>query len=117
MTDRKYVKIAFAMALSTASFNTSAYTGESAMNRCAAALTAELTGSNGAIPSYRLSDDSRFGPRLSETQVFHLDARDPKTGEVVARADCVVDHRARVKRLETLPLTAADSAERALSSN
>ena len=53
MKDRKYLKTAFAMALATASFNTGAYTGESAMNNCAAALTAELAGSNGVAPSYR----------------------------------------------------------------
>jgi hypothetical protein len=53
---------------------------------------------------------------LSGIEVYHLDVRDAETNAVLARADCVVDSRAKIKRLNKLPIDAADARERALSS-
>jgi len=50
---------------------------------------------------------------LKRREVIHLDARDPSSEEVVARADCTVDHRANVRELVNVSLDAADAAERA----
>lgn len=116
MTDRKIVKLGCALALAATPFSVSAFTADTAMNACAAALTAEMSEANGKTPAYSLDESSLDLGRLHTTSVFYLDARDPETREVVARADCVVDSRARVKRFELLPLDAADAAERSFSS-
>ena len=107
MTDRKIVKFGCALALATTPFSVSAYSADSAMNACAAALTARMSDASGTATAYSLDETSLDGGRLGELSIFYLDARDPKTQEVVARANCVVDSRARVKRITTLPLDAA----------
>ena len=112
MKTKHMIRLGSALALSLAPFTASAYTGESAMNACAEAFTAEITGEEIA---WRLDDESDVGGRLNGSQILHLDARDPKTNEVVARADCVVDSRARIKRLTTVPVDAKDASERALT--
>jgi len=112
MNKKSLVMLGSALALSALPFTVSAYTADKALNACAEAVTAEI--SSGEM-AYSISDESDSGHRVSGITVFHLDLHDPASDEVVARADCVVDARARVKRVKTLPLDAADASERALS--
>ena len=112
MKTKYMIRLGSALALSLAPFTASAYTGETAMNACAEAFTAEITGEEIA---WRLDEESDVAGRLNGSQILHLDARDPETNEVVARADCVVDSRARIKRLTTIPVDAKDASERALT--
>lgn len=112
MNTKAMITLGSALALSLAPFTASAYSTEKALNACAAALTAKI--SDGEM-AWRIDEDSFGSGNLTELSMFHLDARNPETDEVVARADCVVDNRARVKRLKTLPLDAEDAQERALS--
>ena len=112
MNKKSIAVLGSALALSLLPFSASAYTAETALNACAAALTTEMSGGELA---YKIDERSDGGKRLRGVETFHLDARDPASDEVVARADCVVDGRARVKWLKTLPLDAADASERALT--
>ena len=112
MNKKSIAVLGSALALSVFPFSASAYTAETALNACAAALTTEMSG--GEL-TYRIDESSGGAKRLRGVETFHLDARDPASDEVVARADCVVDGRARVKWLKTLPLDAADASERALT--
>jgi hypothetical protein len=112
MNTKAMVTLGSALALSLAPFTASAYTPEKALNACAAALTVKI--SDGEM-SWRIDEDSLGGGNLSELSMFHLDARNSETDEVVARADCVVDNRAKVKRIKILPLDAGDAKERVLS--
>ncbi len=112
MNRNKIINLACAFALSAAPFTAGAYTAEEAINNCAAALTAEMSVDGLA---YRIDEDSDTGGRLDRLQVIYMDARDSATDEVVARADCVVDSRARVLRLHTLPIDADDAQERSLT--
>lgn len=112
MNRNRIVNFSCALALSAAPFTASAYTAENAINACAAAMTEALSDNP---PAFRIDADSDTHGRLNGIEVFHMDARDPATDEVVARADCVVDSRARVRRLKTLPIDAADAEERSLT--
>ncbi len=112
MKTKHMIKLGSALALSLAPFTASAYTAETAMNACAEAFTAEITGEELA---WRLDEETDVDGRLNGSQILHRDARDPETNEVVARADCVVDSRARIKRLTTIPIDAKDASERALT--
>ena len=63
-----------------------------------------------------MSEDSSVSRSpLKVRETIHLDVRDPDSNEVVARADCVVDSRARVKRVVSVPLHEPDAAKRAAS--
>ena len=112
MKHRKIVVIGCALALSAAPFTAMAMTAENALEACAAAVTDKL--GDGGV-TWRLDEYKGFDGRLRGTEIFHLDVRDASTDELVARADCVVDERARVKRLKPLPLDAGDATERALT--
>lgn len=112
MNKKSIAVVGSALALSVLPFSASAYTADTALNACAAALTAEMSAGELA---YSIDESSGGTKRLTGMETFHLDARDPASNEIVARADCVVDGRARVKWLKTLPLDAADASERALT--
>jgi hypothetical protein len=53
--------------------------------------------------------------RMGRVELFHLDARDPESQEVVARADCWVNRSAEVQRLLPVPIEAEDAEKRAAS--
>jgi hypothetical protein len=55
--------------------------------------------------------------RMRRSEVFHLDAKDPDGAAVVARMDCVVNHKAEVTRLIMVPLDGKDARERATTFN
>jgi hypothetical protein len=108
------IKLGCALAVSLSPVAANAATGQDALEACMDALTKELAASHGSPLAARLSETTQApGERLRRSQVFHLDALDSRSQEVVARVDCVVDPRARVRSLNRLPLDAGDADERA----
>lgn len=85
------------------------------LESCVSALTKKISDVQGVGVEARISEDSRFGrSRLEGRSTFHLDARDPRSEEVVMRADCVVNSRGEVRSLIMLPKDAPDADERSL---
>lgn len=116
MNNRRILTIGCAVAVSLAPHGAWAASVQDGLDACASAVVGELAGDNGSPPEYRISDDSGGSrSRLRVRETIHLDVLDPGRNEIVARADCVVDSRARVKRLVSLPLSEPDAAERAVS--
>ena len=111
MNTKTLRKGGFTLALVLAPYTANAFTTENAIEACFDALGARM---NLGEMAFSIED---FGGerRLGELEMFYLDARGATSDEIVARADCVVDSRARVRRIKVLPLDAADASERALS--
>ena len=108
--------IGCALALSLAPFSANAVTESQALEACADALAGQISGTTGIETAYRLDQDlPASSRRMDEVEMFHLDARDPESQEVVARADCWVNKRAKVKRLVPVPIDAEDAEKRAAS--
>ena len=85
------------------------------LESCVSALTKEISDVQGVGVEARISEDSRYGQsRLEGRSTFHLDARDPRSQEIVLKAACVVNSRGEVRRLITLPADAPEAAERSL---
>jgi hypothetical protein len=88
-----------------------AASGREGLEACVQALTRTLSESQGAGVNARISEDSTaHDRRLESPTLFSLDARDSRDGEIVYKADCVVNSRGEVQRLVKLPLD-APSAE------
>lgn len=116
MNNSKILTIGCTVVIALTPFSAKAASMKAGLDACADALVTELASSNGAPLDYRVNPGSgATGVRLKRREVIHLDARDPNSQEVVARADCTVDHRANVRELVSVPLDAADAAERATS--
>ena len=104
------------LALSLVPFSANAVTESKALEACANALASDISGNTGIETAYRMDEDfPASSRRLGEVQLFHLDARDPDSQEVVARADCWVNRSAKVKRLLPVPVEAEDAEKRAAS--
>ena len=85
------------------------------LEACVSALAKDISEAQGAGVEARISDDSRYGRAdLGSRTIFHLDARDSGSAEVVFKADCVVNARGRVRSLTRLPVDAPEAAERSL---
>ena len=116
MNNSKILTIGCAVAVSLAPHGAKAASVQEALDACASAVVSELVSDNGFPLEYRVSEDSGASKsRLRIRETIHLDVLDPRNSEVVARADCVVDSRARVKKLVSIPLDEPDAAERAVS--
>ncbi len=116
MNNSKILTIGCALAVSLSPWSVEAASVQEGLDACATAVVSELAGSDGAPPVYSMSEESgNSRSRLRIRETIHLDVLDPHSHEVVARADCVVDSRARVRRLVSLPLEEPDAAERAVS--
>ena len=116
MNNSKILTIGCALVVTLAPYSLEAATAKAGLNACADAWVSDLAGDNGAPLEYSLSPESNTSrSRLKRREVIHLDARDPRSQEIVARADCFVDDRAQVRRLVEVPLDAGDSSERAAS--
>jgi hypothetical protein len=115
MKARKTLAMMCAAATSFIHLGADAASGMDALEACASALAREMSTAQGAGIQVRISDDS-VAPsrRLDARAIYHLDARDPRSNEIVAKADCAVDSRARVKSLVRLPDDAPEAAERSL---
>ena len=116
MNNSKILTMGCAAAIALAPYSVKAASLQDGLDACASAVVGELANSNGAPLEYTVSEDSSVSAsRLKVRETIHLDVRDPKSNEVVARADCVVDSRARVKRVVSVPLHEPDAAKRAVS--
>ncbi|MDH3788389.1 MAG: hypothetical protein OES53_07475 [Xanthomonadales bacterium] len=116
MNNSKILTVGCAVALALAPCSVTAASLQDGLDACADAMVTVLASGSDAPLDYSVSPDSDTSKaRLRVRETIHLDARDPASNEVVARADCVVDSRARVKRLVSVPLTEPDAAERAIS--
>ena len=116
MNNSKILAIGCAMAVTLAPWSVKAASLKDGLEACADAMVTELASSNGGPVDFSMSPDSDASKaRLRVRETIHLDAHDPKSNEVVARAECVVDSRARVKRLVSVPLDEPDAARRAMS--
>lgn len=84
-------------------YSANAATDMDAVQACSDAIATFVEEKQGA--PLKVSVDlstSGLGRRLSEPTVFHLDATDPTTGDVVGRYDCHVNRRGIVRSLREL---------------
>ena len=116
MNFEKVTKIGLAVALATSPVVTNAGVASSkeALDACAMAIVENLAAEQGSPMAYNL-DPASMGNKadLKRREVIHLDVRNPDSDEIVARADCVIDNRANVKKLINVPLDAPDARMRA----
>ena len=116
MNNSKILTMGCAVAIALAPFSVKAASLHDGLDACASAVVNKLATSNDAPLDYSISEDSHASKLpLRGLETFHLDVHDPNGDEVIARADCVVDARARVKRVVTLSLDEPDAAQRAAS--
>ena len=111
MNTKALRKGGLALALVLAPLTANAMTAENAIEACFDALGDKMELGEMVFNA----EDFGGATRLREFEMFHLDARGATSDEIVARADCVVDSRAKVRRIKVLPLDAADAGERAFS--
>jgi hypothetical protein len=103
----KFRKVAFAIvtiaALSPAISNASPE--KASVKACASAFASTVTTSGGVAPGYKLAYHSSFGSALADfyptEYTFTMEARDPKTGSVIAHAVCSADSRGTVTGIST----------------
>ena len=116
MNRSKLLTFGCAVAIATAPLHSEAATRGAGFNACADALVNKLSVANGAPLGFQLGNEQEnSGMRMSQRETYHLDVTDPNTQEIVARADCVVDRNARVRRLVSVPLNSDDARSRALN--
>jgi hypothetical protein len=114
MKNSTVLKAGFLAALAAAPFHAHALSGKAGLDACANAMVSELAEKQGAPMVYNLDPGSTKSPRpISRSELYHLDARDPRSDEVVARFDCVIDQNAQVQKLVRVPLDAPDARFRA----
>lgn len=117
MNNRKVISLGFALAVSALPLQAHAIPSKYGLDACVKAMVEDLSETNGVPIEFQTDPDSKAGrSRLGRREVFHLDARDSKTNEVVARVDCVVNERAEVRELITMPLAAEDASVRSYMS-
>ena len=78
-----------------------------ALNACARQVVDDVAARQGLQPKYSvtLENDLRLSPpAFADVYRFTLEARDPKTGSIVARAECDAAHDGKVISYRTLPL-------------
>lgn len=116
MNNSKVLSLGCAVAISMASFTAEAASRKDGLDACADALVVEMSSDHETPLNYQVGPESDFSDKkMGKREVFHLDARDPASDEVVARADCVVSRNGKVLRLVSVPLSADDAATRAVS--
>ena len=115
MKRKSFVMIGALLAATIVPFSTFAESRQDGLEACVDALALQFAEEGGLPVNVRIDPES-LGSRgsLGRREVFHMDARDVSTGEIVARADCTVNARARVRSLDTVPLNAADARDRAV---
>jgi hypothetical protein len=98
----------FGLALALAAFSPiicNASPDTAAADACARALAARVAHEPAAAPRYKLDyRDSSYTPIFPTSSTFDLEAHDPKTRAVLARARCSTDTRGTVVALSLQPL-------------
>jgi hypothetical protein len=104
------VLLAVVMPLSSA---VHAATEHDALSSCMTALKANFEQSVGHGIDASLDENSGVSVgRIGRRTTFHLDAIDPVSGNIVVKADCIVNGDAKVVKLTTLPLDAKTAKSR-----
>ncbi|MEJ8568650.1 hypothetical protein [Elongatibacter sediminis] len=93
--------------------NATAASGEAGLQACVDALMSEVSATNGAPVNHRMRRAIPGIKPLGRRTTFHVDAVDPVTQRVVARADCVVNSRAQVLQLTPIENSAPGAPVRA----
>jgi hypothetical protein len=115
MKGKKTIGMVCVAAASFMHMNVQAASGKEGLDACVSALVQELSAGQGSAVQGLISDDSYVpNHKLSRHTTIHLDARDTRNSEIVAKADCVVDSRAKVKDLTILPADAPEATVRSL---
>lgn len=115
MKGTKTIGMVCVVATSFMHLNAEAASGQAGLEACVSALVQELSTEQGSAVQGRISDDSLVSnKRLGPNTTIHLDARNTSSQEIVAKADCVVDSKAKVKGLIMLPDDAPEAGERSL---
>jgi len=108
MIIRKIALLATIAALSPVISNASSETAS--VKACASAFATSLASAGAAAPAfkldYRASAGSAFADFFKTESTFSLVAHDPKTGAVIARANCSTDVRGNVTAIAAMPLNA-----------
>lgn len=113
MNNRSRFTLLCAVSVSLVPALSQAASERDALDACTRVMVAELSESKGSPIGYQYGEDSDYSTRRTNTASrFQLDAVDPKTNEVVAKAECVVRANGVVHRFRTLPLTAPDARAR-----
>ena len=86
-----------------------------ALNACAHAFASSLAPHGAAAPAFKLAyHGNEFSGSMMEfynrEYTFELHARDPKTGQQLARASCSTDIHGAVVELSAMPLPIAQPA-------
>lgn len=86
---------------------------QSGLDACATAMTEFLGNAQGAPMGYQVGRGSSYSSvPLRRTSTFYMDAVNPDTREVVARANCVISADGQVIELNMLDLDALSAAHR-----
>jgi hypothetical protein len=90
-----------------------ASTNDKAIQACAGAIADLIEEKQGKEPAVNLDYDRLSGlDRLYRSTVYEMDVTNPSTENVVGRFTCVVNTRAEVQELVTLPLDAPSARDR-----
>jgi len=115
MKNRKIALTGCAFAFSMIAVFAHASTERAGLAACADAMISGIETSTGNLPGYRVDKRSSISSKkLNVQDAFHLDVRDQASGEVVAKADCIVNAHAEVLQLIELPLDSPDAKRRAI---
>jgi hypothetical protein len=83
---------------------------KASVKACASAFANTVSTSAGTAPGYKLAYRTSFGSALADfypaEYTFTMDARDSKTGNVIAHAVCSADSRGTVTEITTTPVEA-----------
>jgi hypothetical protein len=118
MKNIKPLNTALLMGLATLSFQAHARSAAAGLDACAQAMVNDMAVRQGAPMAYQLNTESFYGGgRLGRREVFHLEARDKNTGDVVALTECQVNNKAEVKQLIRHPLKNTNAGTRVTTQN
>lgn len=115
MNNLRILAVGCTIALSVSCLDTqAASTRTEGLNACAEAVVTAFGSSQGSPVDFSMSPDSDMSStKLKRRETYHLDIRSPKTDTIVARADCIVDQNATVRKIIDVPLDARNAEERA----
>lgn len=114
MSNRTGMKTLCAVAISLTPILANAASEQEGVEACVKAMVSQIAESQGAPVDYQIGIDSSVSTRkLDRRNLFELAAKDSQSQKVVARADCIVTSKAKVKRLTMVQLDGADARESA----
>lgn len=104
MSSKKTLALLLTAATPLLSGPAGAASGKDGLDACVSRLAKAISEAQDAPVSVRISDPSKsMLRRLRGRTQFYLDAVDPASEEIVAKADCTVDRRAVVRGFDLLP--------------